>query len=189
VTEQSTNPKDQIGRTKPPLDLIPPTALIYLALGFRDGAAKYGPFNWRDEKVSARVYVGACMRHLAQWLDGEENADDSGLPHLAHAISCIAILADAKENEMLVDDRPKKGRAAELMKRWTEQKRPPIQSVDEWEYFSIRHTKYRRRGDRIEVLINTNANLWMKSVTYKTPESFQSAIDNGFMRFDRPGVK
>ena len=112
------NPKDITGRKKPQLHLIPPASLIYQALGMQDGAAKYGPYNWRDNKVVASIYISACMRHLGQWLDGEELANDSQKPHLAHAISCLGILIDALETGNLQDDRPTPGAASALMKKW-----------------------------------------------------------------------
>ena len=113
-----TNPKDLIGSNKVPLWLVPPAATIYTALGFWDGAVKYGPYNWRKNKVLATVYISALGRHLLDYLDGEDNAQDSGYPHVAHMLACGAILADATETGNLVDDRPTKGAAAALMARW-----------------------------------------------------------------------
>lgn len=113
------NPKSQYGIKKPPLHLVPPAAKIYLAMGFADGADKYGPYNWRENSVAASVYVGAAQRHLDQWWDGEENAADSGVHHLAHALSCLAIIADARETGNLIDDRPLPGAAAKLIKELT----------------------------------------------------------------------
>jgi len=118
-TPAGANPKDLLGAAKPDLSLVPPAAIIYMALAMGDGANKYGPYNWREKKVKGRVYVAACMRHLLQWLDGEENAEDSGRPHLAHAMACLGIIADAKETGNLVDDRPWKGVASELISRYT----------------------------------------------------------------------
>jgi hypothetical protein len=71
-----------------------------------DGARKYGPYNWREEGVSAVTYVSAAMRHLRDWLDGEEEAPDSGVHHLGHAVACLAIILDSIEVGNLVDDRP-----------------------------------------------------------------------------------
>lgn len=112
------NPKSITGIKKVPLHLNPPAATIYMALGFQDGAAKYGPYNWRDNKVAASVYIGAALRHLADWWDGEDVAEDSKKPHIGHALACLAIIADAVETGNLVDDRPTKGTASSLMKKW-----------------------------------------------------------------------
>ena len=117
-----TNPKSVFGIMKPPLHLVPPAASIYLAMGFKDGAAKYGPYNWRENEVAASVYVGAALRHIMQWWDGEEITEDSGVHPLAHALSCLAIIADAKEVGNLVDDRPLAGPASKLIKELTDAK-------------------------------------------------------------------
>ena len=114
------NPKSQYGIKKPPLHLVPPAAKIYLAMGFKDGAAKYGPYNWRENEVAASVYYGACMRHIDEWWDGDELASDSSVHHIAHALSCLAIIADARETGNLVDDRPLPGAAGRLIKELTE---------------------------------------------------------------------
>lgn len=114
-----TNPKDLIGAKKPRLSLVPSTATIQLALAMQNGADKYGAYNWRDKKVQTMIYLDACQRHVLSYLDGEEAAEDSGIKHLAHAMACLAIILDAEENGCLIDNRPKKGKAAELLKRHT----------------------------------------------------------------------
>jgi len=103
------NPKDAIGRTKAPLRLIPPVALVHQALAHRNGSEKYGAYNWRDKKVQASVYYEACLRHLLAWYDGEEVASDSGVHHLGHAIASLNILLDAQSIDCLIDDRPPHG--------------------------------------------------------------------------------
>lgn len=118
-TVLGTNPKDLLGMTKVSISKVPPAALIYAALAMGDGAKKYGPYNWREHKVIASIYLDALHRHVAAWLDGEELAEDSQRPHLAHAIACLCILIDALETGNLVDDRPKPGAAAALIKKYT----------------------------------------------------------------------
>lgn len=113
------NPKDLIGIKKPRLSLVPPSGLIYAALAMGNGADKYGAYNWREKKVQAMIYLDAAMRHLQSWQDGEENASDSGIPHLGHALATILILIDAKETDCLIDNRPKTGAAAALIERFT----------------------------------------------------------------------
>jgi len=71
-----------------------------------DGARKYGPYNWREEGVGAMTYLSAAERHIRAWLDGEEEARDSGVHHLGHAAACLMILMDAQAVGNLVDDRP-----------------------------------------------------------------------------------
>jgi hypothetical protein len=100
-----TNPKDAAGRSKLPLHLWPETATALGALGLLDGMLKYGRANWREAGARATIYVDALRRHVAAWMEGEELDPDSGLPHLAHALACLAILVDAEAAGKLVDDR------------------------------------------------------------------------------------
>lgn len=116
---ESTNPKDKIGKTKPPLHLIPPSAEIAESMAFEVGAAKYGPYNWREATVAASVYMAAAKRHLAQWWDGNNIDPESGATHLAHARACLAILIDAESIGKLVDDRPLPGASAEMIAHYT----------------------------------------------------------------------
>lgn len=114
-----TNPKDLLGVAKPQIDLIPPASMIYQALAMGLGASKYGPFNWRSKKVKMSIYIAAAMRHLLSVLDGQDDDEESNAPHIGHALACLGILADAKETGNLIDDRPVKGVAAELIKKYT----------------------------------------------------------------------
>lgn len=113
------NPKDRVGQTKPPLHLIPPAAEILEAVVMGLGARKYGEFNWRTSKVRATIYIAAAKRHLAQWLDGQDDDAESGVSHLAHARACLGILLDALATGHLVDDRPPPGAAHALIERHT----------------------------------------------------------------------
>ncbi|MBB4768659.1 hypothetical protein DYQ94_06395 [Xanthomonas sp. LMG 8993] len=114
------NPKTRIAALKVPMQLVPPSARIAMAAAFADGASKYGPFNWREKGVSASVYLGAAMRHIDAWIDGQEVAEDSGVDHLAHAMACFAIIVDARSVGRLNDDRPHPGKAAELQMEYHE---------------------------------------------------------------------
>ena len=116
---KNTNPKDLIGSDKIPLHLFPDTAIVYGALAFLDGALKYGRANWRVAGVRASIYYDATKRHLGKWFEGENIDEDSGLPHLAHAIACIAILIDAVEANKLKDDRMYPGGFIQLLKKMT----------------------------------------------------------------------
>jgi hypothetical protein len=122
MKKSDINPKDLMGVKKTRISLVPPASIIYQADAMEDGAFKYGPYNWREKKVGASIYYEACFRHLMAWYDGEEFAEDSKKHHLAHAIACIGIIIDAKETGNLIDDRPKKGSAAILIKRFKEKK-------------------------------------------------------------------
>lgn len=113
------NPKDAMGQKKPALSLVPPAALVYTALAMKNGADKYSRANWRENNVIATIYIDAALRHLCSWLDGEECAEDSGVPHLGHALATISILVDALEGGVLVDDRPTAGPGAAVIKKFS----------------------------------------------------------------------
>jgi hypothetical protein len=113
------NPKDRVGAGKPPLHLIPPAAEILEAVVMGLGARKYGEYNWRTSKVRATVYIAAAKRHLAQWLDGQDDDPESGVSHLAHARACLGVLLDAIATGNVIDDRPTVGPAAELIQKHT----------------------------------------------------------------------
>lgn len=100
-----TNPKDIIGSDKLPIHLWPATATALGCLGLLDGALKYGRANFRAVGVRATIYVDACLRHVYKFFEGENSDPDSGLPHLAHALACLAILVDADAAGKLNDDR------------------------------------------------------------------------------------
>ena len=100
-----TNPKDIIGADKIPLHLWPETATVLGSLALLDGALKYGRSNFRAVGVKASIYVDAAKRHLNAFFEGQNEDPDSGLPHLAHALACIASLVDAEACGKLNDDR------------------------------------------------------------------------------------
>ena len=99
------NPKTQYGEQKPKLSSTPVAPLFEMGKVFELGAKKYGRFNWRLHTVSATVYYDAALRHLMAWFEGEDLDPESGVPHLAHAMACMVILMDAKDNNKLNDNR------------------------------------------------------------------------------------
>jgi hypothetical protein len=105
----TTNPKDLLGVKKVSTSKFPAAALIHGAHAMMNGADKYGPYNWRGNKVRATIYLDACERHLIAYREREQIAADSGVHHLGHAIACLAIILDAEETGNLIDDRPEKG--------------------------------------------------------------------------------
>lgn len=102
----TTNPKDLLGVQKASITKLPAVGIAWGAMAMMDGAAKYGPYNWREKDVVASIYIDAAIRHLHQWFEGQEVASDSKVHHLGHAIACCAILLDAQFTGNLKDDRP-----------------------------------------------------------------------------------
>lgn len=105
IDTKPTNPKDLIGSDKLPLHLWPTTASSLGCLALLDGMLKYGRSNFRAVGVRASIYYDACNRHLNAWFEGEDDDPDSGLPHLAHALACLAVLVDAQAAGKMNDDR------------------------------------------------------------------------------------
>jgi len=99
------NPKTAFGIKKPSNSFTPLGALRALGQVMEFGAKKYGRFNWRGTKVASSVYYNAATRHLNAWFEGEDIDPESGFPHLAHVMACAAIILDADEHKMQIDDR------------------------------------------------------------------------------------
>ena len=77
---------------KPRFSLIPHDALWQVVAVLEFGAKKYGVENWRGVENARQRYFDACHRHLNAWWQGESVDDESGLPHLAHAVCCLLFL-------------------------------------------------------------------------------------------------
>lgn len=88
---QSGGVKDNVN--KPRLDLIPSLPLFKAGEVLAFGARKYKPHNWRLGLSWLETY-GSLQRHLAAWLDGEDNDRESGYHHLAHAVCQMLFLAE-----------------------------------------------------------------------------------------------
>lgn len=116
--QKLTNPKEAFGSAKTPLDLVPDTIEMEVALAYLEGALKYGRYNWRVAGVRASIYRAAVRRHIAAWWNGEDADPDTQVKHLANAIACLGIILDAALCDKLNDDRPPK---VDVGKRFKEQ--------------------------------------------------------------------
>lgn len=103
------NPKDLLGIQKPSLSLVPSIGILKIAEAMKNGAGKYGAYNWRQNKVQMVIYLDAILRHTIALLDGEDIAIDSKLPHLSHIGANVCILLDAEAGGNLIDNRYKQG--------------------------------------------------------------------------------
>lgn len=100
------DPKGKAGKLKPQLQLLPPVFLVATAKVLEHGVKKYGKYNWRASKVECQTYVGAMLRHLLAWQEGEDLDPESKESHLAHVAASVAILLDAQKHGTLIDNRP-----------------------------------------------------------------------------------
>lgn len=99
------NPKDFVAETKIPINLFPYAAILEGSLAMYHGALKYGRANWRPAGARASVYINALLRHTFAFDSGEDIDEESGLPHTAHMLACVAIIVEARASGNLVDDR------------------------------------------------------------------------------------
>lgn len=73
---------------KPPMELLPPLALEAEARVLAHGRNKYHAFNWAQGIPPGRL-LGAALRHIFQYLRGENTDPESGESHLAHAACMV----------------------------------------------------------------------------------------------------
>ena len=90
ITEKLGGPKYDDGKLQ--YGLIPPIATKSLAQVLTFGAAKYAPNSWQTVQDGERRYLDALYRHLEAYRSGESTDSESGLSHLAHAITNVAFL-------------------------------------------------------------------------------------------------
>lgn len=89
-----------------PFHLLPWRVVMEMALGMMEGGRKYGRHNYREAGVRASVYFDATTRHMADYIEGTAIDKDSGLSHLAKALSSSQVLLDSMIMGNWVDDRP-----------------------------------------------------------------------------------
>lgn len=87
--------------------MIDPLALWHLACVCGMGAKKYSDNNWRKGYDWGLSYA-ALHRHLNQFWRGEDADEESGLPHLAHAMwHCMVLMVfSADPHYQDFDNRP-----------------------------------------------------------------------------------
>lgn len=79
---------------KPLWNLLPWKAVGLVVDVLTYGAKKYSPDNWRDVPEGKERYLSAALRHLSAYAQGEDIDAESGLPHLAHAATCILFMLE-----------------------------------------------------------------------------------------------
>jgi hypothetical protein len=84
---------------KPRWDLLPLDVLEQSVRVLTMGADKYGAHNWKHVPDWNNRYFAAAMRHLTAYRSGDLVDDESGLPHLAHAITNLIFMLYLSEQE------------------------------------------------------------------------------------------
>lgn len=95
--------------SKPMLAYIPKAALDAEGEAFNYGAKKYDSWNYKNGIAVTRT-ISAALRHISQFLDGEDIDLESGVKHLGCARANLAIALDTLENHPELDNRYKKGK-------------------------------------------------------------------------------
>ena len=99
--------KDAIGNSeKPRLSLIPKSALWALAGALTYGEKHYGTHNWR-EGIKVSYLIDAAMRHMTQFMDGEDIDPGSNNHHLGNAMANLSMAIEMVESMPNFDDRYK----------------------------------------------------------------------------------
>ena len=89
---------------KPPIGLIPRSALLEEARVLDFGAKKYDLHNWRKGMDHSRL-TDAALRHILAYIDGEDNDPETGISHLAHARCSLGFLIEYQQKKLGKDDR------------------------------------------------------------------------------------
>ena len=84
-------------------DLLPIDCIEDVVKILTFGSEKYGPNNWMDVEDANNRYYAALMRHLAANRKGELIDEESGLPHLAHAMCNVVFLLWLEKNKLKVN--------------------------------------------------------------------------------------
>ena len=103
---KSSNPKDLVGINKVPFSTVPTQVMAEVGVAMLEGALKYARHNYRTVGVRSSVYYDACLRHMAQWWEGDDVDQESGLSHVTKAIASMVVLRDSMLMGNLSDDRP-----------------------------------------------------------------------------------
>lgn len=78
--------------SKPRWSLIPIGTMEEVVKVLEYGANKYSPDNWKYVHNMETRYYDAAMRHIDAYWKGEYLDEESGQPHLAHAVCCLLFL-------------------------------------------------------------------------------------------------
>jgi len=104
---QSNEGSLRFNKGKLPMHLIPPSSLKALASVLEYGSSKYDDRNW-EKGANYSVPYSSLMRHLMSFWSGEDNDQESGLPHTYHILMNAAMLVQYEQLNKDLDDRPDK---------------------------------------------------------------------------------
>lgn len=105
IEELSLQQANKFDFDKPPVGLIPSSAMLEEAMVMGHGEKKYGRDNWRQGMAWCRL-IDATMRHILAFKEGEDFDPETSLHHLAHARCNLAFLIEYYTTHPELDDRP-----------------------------------------------------------------------------------
>lgn len=105
-TVANVNPKQALGLSSVPMNMLSPIACAYGSIGKLNGKLKYGQSNFLGTEVIMSIYVDAIRRHLDAIMVGEEYDPADGVPHFGAMLANIDIILCARAAGTLIDDRP-----------------------------------------------------------------------------------
>lgn len=89
---------------KPKWSLVDFKSLEPMVRVLEYGADKYSRDNWKDGLL-VREIVESMLRHIFDFLEGEDLDSESGLPHVGHILCNAMFLSWTLENRPEFDDR------------------------------------------------------------------------------------
>lgn len=92
---------------KPGLSYIPKEAMWELGKAMSAGAIKYDSWNYKNGLALTRT-LSASLRHIYQFLDGEDFDKETKSLHLGNAMANLSMAIDTYYNHKHMDDRFKK---------------------------------------------------------------------------------
>lgn len=85
---------------KPRPSLIPVEALDAMMIILEYGATLYDVDSWRLVPGATKRYVDALERHMMAWRKGEQYDEETGAPHIWHALTCMAFLVSVEGKQL-----------------------------------------------------------------------------------------
>ena len=79
--------------------LIPKGTINKVVQVLEHGASKYTAENWQHVPNATQRYYDATLRHIDAWWQGEVLDGETGLPHLAHAVTNLLFLIWIEESQ------------------------------------------------------------------------------------------
>ena len=92
---------------KPPVGLVPSSAMLEEAMVMGYGEKKYGRDNWRKGMAWSRL-IDASLRHILAFKEGQDFDPETSYHHLAHARCNLAFLIEYMTTHPELDDRYQK---------------------------------------------------------------------------------